>query len=322
MTLSLYRDISPANSGFLQRPGGHEIYFEICGQDDAIPAVFLHGGPGAPPRWAHRQIFDQDLYRTVFYHQRGCGMSRPHLSLENNTIDAQVEDICALKDFLGIKEPWIVVGNSWGTALAQIYAVRHPEQVRHLVLAAVSFADREDAKAFLEEGYASRFFPDRFAYYRDRIPEGEREEGLAEAYYKVLNCGDREKELEAVKSWALWNFSLLVMNMETKAMEKARRRPDAFEPLAKLFFHYYRNEYSKGDRAHIWPYLDVLRKLPVTIAHGRYDLICPPENAWELHRELPQSKLHFIADSGHFSLESTFSRALIDIMDEIGLSGR
>lgn len=246
-------------------------------------------------------------------------MSRPYLSLENNTIDAQVEDLCALKEHLGIDEPWVVVGNSWGAALAQIYAIRHPEHIRHLVLAAVTFADQVEARAFMEPGFASRVYPDRFEFYTDRIPAGERGEGYAEAYYRRVFSSDSEQSLDAIQGWALWNFSLLVLDMDTKTMEKVRRKPEAFEALAKLFFHYYKNEYSISERSHIWPHLDVLRRLPVAIVHGRYDMIAPLENAYELHKELPRSTLSIVPANAHYSLETKFSACLIDRLDEIAL---
>lgn len=319
MSLVLYSDIAPRESGHFHTGDGHNLYYELCGGEGALPAVFLHGGPGAPPRWAHRQLFDMDLYQVLFYHQRGVGHSEPFGSLENNTIDKQVEDICALKNHLGIDRPWVVVGNSWGSALAQIYAIRHPDHVHHLVLGAVSFADQVDANAFLEEGFSSRVFPVRFSNYRDHIPEQERQDGLAMAYYRRIFSDDRAISLAAIKEWAMWNYSIHVMNMDKRAQEKAARAPQSFENMAKLFFHYYMQEYSPEGRAHIWPYLDVLKKMPVTIIHGQYDLICPPQNAFDLHAALPGSQIHYVPDNGHFSLEPNFSRELQKILDQIAL---
>lgn len=320
MSLILYGDVAPRESGHFHTKDGHELYYELCGADKAVPAVFLHGGPGAAPRWAHRQLFDMDLYQVLFYHQRGVGFSNPSLALENNTIDQQIDDLCALKDHLGIDEPWVVVGNSWGSALAQIYAIRHPDHIRHLVLGAVSFADQEDANAFLEEGFASRIFPVRFTNYRDHIPEEERAEGLAKAYYKRVWSDDREISLEAIRQWAMWNYSIHVMNMDKRAQAKAERVPEVFETMAKLFFHYYMNEYSTAGRAHIWPHLDVLKQMPVSIVHGQYDLICPAQNAYDLHQALPHSDIHYVPGNGHFSLEPNFSRTLQGVLDEIALS--
>jgi proline iminopeptidase len=319
MSLVLYSDIAPRESGHYDTKDDHELYYELCGAEGAIPAVFIHGGPGAPPRWAHRQLFDMDLYQVLFYHQRGVGQSTPYGSLENNTIDKQVEDLCALKNHLGIAEPWVVLGNSWGSALAQIYAVRHPDHIRHLVLGAVSFADQIDANSFLEEGFASRIFPVRFSNYQSHIPEDERGDGLAAAYYKRIYSEDRAVSLAAVKEWAMWNYSIHVMNMDRRAQEKAARDPAAFENMARLFFHYYMHEYSSAGRAHIWPYLDVLKKMPATIIHGQYDLICPAQNAFELHQALPHSEIHYVQGNGHFSLEPNFSRDLQAILDGIAL---
>ena len=40
----------------LSPAGGHEIYYEQCGNPDGKPAVFLHGGPGG--RWKHKMLED------------------------------------------------------------------------------------------------------------------------------------------------------------------------------------------------------------------------------------------------------------------------
>lgn len=320
MSLVLYGDIAPREYGHFETSDGHNLYYELCGKEGALPAVFLHGGPGAAPRWAHRQLFDMDLYQVLFFHQRGVGHSTPFGSLENNTIDKQIEDICALKEHLGIDGKWVVVGNSWGSALAQIYAIRYPDHIHHLVLGAVSFADQVDANSFLEEGFSSKIFPVRFNNYRNHIPEKERANGLAAAYYKRIFSEDRNVSLAAIKEWAMWNYSIHVMNMDIRAQEKAERAPQVFENMARLFFHYYMHEYSKEGRAHIWPYLEVLRKLPVTIVHGQYDLICPAQNAYELHEQLPQSEIHYVPGNGHFSLEPNFSREMQKVLDGIALN--
>lgn len=318
MTLALYGDVETNLSGHLDVGGGHRIYYEVLGNPDGIPAVFIHGGPGAPYRYAHKQLFDPGLYRVVFYHQRGCGLSTPYLSLENNSIETQLGDIRALRRHLGIDRPWIVFGNSWGTALAQIYATRYREDIRHLVLCGVSFADQQDAAAFMEGGYASRLRPDHFVHYRDFIPEDERaEKGLGRAYYDRVFSGDPQIEMQAIKHWSLWNYALLTLNMERRAMEKARQQPEVFATVCKFFLHYYTNEYSPSNREHIWPYLGNIRDLPTTIMHGRYDLICPPDNAWELHQELPGSTLQYVTGCGHFMLEPAYAREVMEVLDAL-----
>ncbi|MDO9478080.1 MAG: alpha/beta hydrolase, partial [Pseudohongiella sp.] len=55
-----------------------------------------------------------------------------------------------------------------------------------------------------------------------------------------------------------------------------------------------------------------IRHIPTVIVHGRYDVVCPVENAWELHKAFPESELHIIADAGHSLSEVGITEMLID----------
>ena len=95
----------------------HEIYYEECGNPRGKPALFVHGGPGAGAGKDSRRFFDPKRYRIVLFDQRGCGRSRPHASLVDNTTWHLVEDMERLREHLGI-ERWLVFGGSWGSTLS------------------------------------------------------------------------------------------------------------------------------------------------------------------------------------------------------------
>jgi proline iminopeptidase len=106
---TLYPDIEPFDSGFLEVSPLHSIYYEECGNPRGKPVVFLHGGPGAGCNAKSRRFFDPKHYRIVLFDQRGCGRSTPHAELTDNTTWHLVADIEALREHLGIQR-WPVFG--------------------------------------------------------------------------------------------------------------------------------------------------------------------------------------------------------------------
>ena len=94
---ALFENIEPYASGYLDA-GQHKIYYEECGNPDGKPAVFLHGGPGGGGSSKVRGFFNPELFRIIIFDQRGCGRSKPHACLENNTTWDLVDDIEKLKE--------------------------------------------------------------------------------------------------------------------------------------------------------------------------------------------------------------------------------
>src|SRR3569833_2202180 len=129
---TLYPAIEPYKSGRLDVGDGHSLYWELCGNPEGTPAVFLHGGPGAGCSPAHRRLIDPKRYNILLFDQRGCGRSTPHASLEANTTWDLVADIERLRELAGA-ERWLVFGGSWGSTLALAYAETHPDRASALM---------------------------------------------------------------------------------------------------------------------------------------------------------------------------------------------
>ena len=117
----LYPEIEPYATGRLALEAPHEMYWEQCGNRQGVPAVFLHGGPGAGSTPTNRRYFDPSHYRCVLFDQRGAGRSTPLGELAGNETGKLVEDIERLRAALEI-ERWVVFGGSWGSTLALAYA--------------------------------------------------------------------------------------------------------------------------------------------------------------------------------------------------------
>lgn len=310
----LYQPIDPFDQQMLDVGDGHRVYVEQCGAPDGIPVVVLHGGPGGGCSPAMRRYFDPNIYRIILFDQRGCGRSRPHASVADNTTWHLVDDIELIRKTLGI-DRWMVFGGSWGATLALIYAQAHPEQVAGLVLRGVFLMTREELDWFYGGG-AARFWPDLWQRFIDVIPEEEHGDLIA-AYHKRLFSGDLTVETRCARAWATWENALAAMGSDGVTGESPADYARAF---ARLENHYFVNDGFLGPDQQILDNMDRIKDIPGVIVQGRYDMICPPVSAYRLAALWPKAKLHLIGRAGHALSEPGISAELVRVMDRYRLS--
>ena len=205
---TLFEGIEPYTSGYLE-VGEHKIYYEECGNPNGKPAVFLHGGPGGGGSTKVRGFFDPELFRIVIFDQRGCGRSKPHACLKNNTTWDLVEDIERLKEKLKINK-WLVFGGSWGSTLSLAYAQTYPSSVSELVLRGIFMLRDKELKWFYQDG-ASRIFPEAWEGFLKPIEIEDRHD-LMDAYYKIFTGSDEKKKMEAAVAWSKWEGSVSTLS--------------------------------------------------------------------------------------------------------------
>ena len=303
---TLYPEIQPYVTHSLAVEAPHVLYVEECGNPRGIPVLFVHGGPGAGCEDYHRRFFDPEIYRIVLFDQRGCGRSTPHAELAGNTTQALVADIERIREHLGI-EWWVLFGGSWGSTLSLVYAETHPERVAGLILRGIFLCRPREIEWFYQEG-ASRLFPDLWQEYLAPIPQSERDD-LLHAYYRRLTGEDELSRMAAAKAWSLWEGRTSTLR-GSKAVEDHFANPFTALSLARIESHYFVND-SFLEPNQILRDAGHLQGIPGTIVHGRYDVVCPVESAWQLHAAWPESKLHIIADAGHSATEPGITDALI-----------
>ncbi len=297
----LYPPIKPYHSGFLKVSDLHEVYFEECGNRQGKPAVFLHGGPGGGLDPKMRRFFDPARYRIVLLDQRGCGKSRPHAALTDNTTWHLVSDIERLREHLGI-ERWLVFGGSWGSTLALAYAETHPERVTELVLRGVFLLRRWELEWFYQNpGGAGALYPDLWEHYVEPIPESERGE-MMRAYYARLTSKDAAIRRGAAKAWSMWEGGTSYLRTSADYVSKFEKSRYA-EAFARIECHYFVNGgfFSSDDQ--LLANVHRIRQIPSVIVQGRYDVVCPMKSAWDLHRAWPEADLRIVADAGHSAFE-------------------
>jgi len=308
---TLYPALEPFDTGYLPGSGPHEIYYEQCGNPRGKPAVFLHGGPGAGGDATARRFFDPSRYRIVLLDQRGCGRSRPHAEVRDNTTWDLIADIEALRVKLGI-ERWLVFGGSWGSTLALLYAETHPDRVTELVLRGIFLLRPSEIDWFYQHG-ASELYPDAWEPYWNFIPEAEQGDMLA-AYHRRLTGPDPVVALEAARRWSVWEGS--TSHLRASASTVARFGEDQFAlAFARLEAHYFVNQAFMEVPDQILRDVRRLQHIPAVIVQGRYDVVCPLRSAWDLHRAWPEATLVIVPDAGHSAFEPGIVHELVTATD-------
>lgn len=303
----LFPAIKPIRNFYLQVSPVHELYVEECGKAEGVPVVFLHGGPGGSCEPAHRRYFDPERYRIILFDQRGCGKSRPHASLEQNTTQDLIADLEKLRQELGI-EKWVVFGGSWGSTLSLAYAETHPEKVLGLVLRGIFLCRQQDIDWFYQGGTA-RLFPDAWQDFIAPIPENERDD-MVRAYYSRLTGENELERMSAAKAWSIWEGSTATLEPNNSVIDYFSD-PHIALSIARIECHYFtHNSFFEDDQ--LLKNADKLKNIPGFIVHGRYDVICPVDQAFELHEKWPNSQLKVISNAGHAVSEEGIARALVD----------
>lgn len=291
---TLYPPIEPYKSGHLDVGDGHSLYWELCGNPDGKPAVFLHGGPGAGCSPDHRRLFDPERYNILLFDQRGCGRSTPHASLEANTTWDLVADIERLREMVGA-EQWLVFGGSWGSTLALAYAETYPERASALILRGIFTFRQAELDWFYQDG-ASSIFPDKWEGFLAPIPEAERDD-LVSAYHRRLTGDDSAVQLECAKAWSGWEGATITLLPDESTM--AAHTADKFAiAIARIENHYMVNR-GWLEEGQLIRDAGKIRHIPGVIVQGRYDACTPPVTAWDLHRAWPEAEFHMIPDAGH-----------------------
>lgn len=308
----LYPEIKPYREHKVNVDAPHVLHVEECGNPDGIPVLFLHGGPGAGCEPYHRRFFDPQKYRIVLFDQRGCGRSTPHGCLELNTTQHLVADIEAIRNLLQIDD-WVLFGGSWGSTLALVYAQTHPECVRGMIVRGIFLSRQKDLDWFYKDG-ANRVFPDAWTDLIKPVRENMRND-LITAYDKLLHSNNDLQRMSAAKAWSAWEGHCATLRPNTNVLDHFTDTHTAVS-LALIEVHYFKH-HSFLEENQILRDMDRIKHIPGMIVHGRYDMICPLDNATDLHHEWVNSELQIIRDAGHSAAEAGITDALVRATDEM-----
>jgi proline iminopeptidase len=314
----LYPAIKPNRSFYLEVDDIHQLYVEESGAIDGIPVLFIHGGPGGGCSDQDRRFFNPEKYRIILFDQRGAGMSTPHAELRNNTTQDLIDDIEKIRVHLGV-ERWMLFGGSWGSTLSLLYAQAFPERVLAMVLRGIFLCRPADLQWFYQKG-ASHIFPDYWEkfiapIYKNKAPNNAEPINHISEYYRLLTSSNELEKMQAAKQWSLWEGRCATLRPSPHIAE-AFSQPRLALALARIEAHYFINDAFISDNQ-IVNACEVLADIPSILIHGRYDMVCPLDNAFVLQKSLPNTQLRIIRDAGHSSKEPSISDALVNATDEM-----
>ena len=308
--------IEASKSGMLPVDDNNLVYWEVCGNPQGLPALFLHGGPGSGCSPNDRRWFDPAVYRIVLFDQRGCGRSRPLASdidadLSSNNTHSLLRDIEKLRIYLGV-ESWLLLGLSWGTTLALAYAQARPQRVRAIVLGCVTTTSRREVD-WITQGVRP-IFPIEWERFAAVIPPQLRELSLCDAYATLLFDADPAIRDHAARQWCLWEDSHISLSPGHKS-GGWYEVPEFRLRFARLVTHYWRHA-AFLEEEQLVRNVGLLEGIPAVLMNGRYDVSGPLDTAWRLNQNWRSSRLEVIQDAGHGS-SPYFKKALLSAIREL-----
>lgn len=310
---TLFPEIKPYKHELITVDNEHQLYVEQCGNPAGKPVLFVHGGPGGGCSANDRRFFNPEEYRIILFDQRGCGRSLPFGSLQNNTTDHLVADIEKIRHHLAI-EQWHVFGGSWGSTLALVYAQTYSSMVLSLVLRGIFLGRPEDTQWTFESGGGTRIFADYWQEYLDCLPEGENQTSV-KAAYDIMIGDDKALAEKVAQAWAKWEIRCCTLEPNEEFVQ-ALTGDDKCWTLSRHEAHYMVHDCFLTENQ-ILAHCDNIQHIPTIIVHGRYDIVCPFDNAWLLHQQLPQSTLVISKTAGHASIEPETTHHLINATNKM-----
>jgi len=307
--VNLFNPIKPFLEFSLDVGDGHSLYVEVSGNENGIPVLFLHGGPGAGSSEIYRRYFNPKKYKIIIFDQRGCGKSTPFGACENNTSEQLINDIKLILHHLNVQEV-VIYGGSWGSTLALLYSEKYPESVKTLVLRGIFLCRKSDIQWFYQKG-ADSIFPEYWRDFLKDIPSSEKNDILT-AFHNRIHSQNRQVSNQFCKQWSIWEGNCSSLRPNSKVVEQFDKCAIS---LAKIETHFFKNNcFIKENQ--IIENINKIRHIRCLIVHGRYDIVCPINQAVDLHNNYDNSELNIIDDAGHSLLEPGITKKILEIFEE------
>jgi proline iminopeptidase len=265
---------------------GASLYAREVGRGPSI--VVLHGGPDFDSAYLLPDL-DRlaDVYRLLYYDQRGRGKSADRVGPNDVTLASDVDDLDRVRQHFQL-ESTTLLGHSWGAVLALEYALRHPDRVSRLILMNPAPASASDVAVF-RKAYLDKLGAAAAERQREIVATAAYKEGDPDAVvarYRIhfkpafARPADYEKLMTAMKD--------AFISQGREGIVKARAAED-------------------GLMHDTWevPGYDLLPRLrglhiPTLVIAGDHDFI-PVETAAHIAQAIPDAKFVTLSNCGHFS---------------------
>ena len=184
-------------------------------------------------------------------------------------------------------------------------------RVSGLIVRGIFLATPKEIHWFYQEG-ASRVYPDYWQDFIKPIPEDEQND-LLQAYHQRLTGGNEIARMRVAKAWSLWEARTATL-LPSSAVLEHFSEPHTALSVARIEAHYFvNNSFLKENE--LLKNASILKDIPGYIIHGRYDMICPLEQAYNLHKEWGNADFFVVQGAGHSAGEPGITAALIEASD-------
>jgi proline iminopeptidase len=263
------------SEGMIPVTGG-EIWYRIVGDGDGVPLLILHGGPGFPHNTFGCLGRLGDERPVVFYDQLGCGKSDRPEDPSLWVIERFIAELVTVREMLGLEE-LILLGHSWGAALAVEYLLQKPAGVEKLILMGplISASRWLDDTARLKAGLPADILATIEKHERAGTFNSDEFKDAARVYYDLHVCRVNPKPKSYVES--VEGFGSEVFNVMWG--------PNEFTCMGSL------RQFERVDRLH-----EI--ETPTLFLCGRYDE-ATPESVEHFHKRMPGSQMHVFERSSH-----------------------
>ena len=307
----------PYEKCFLEVGDGHEIYVEQLGNPKGIPFIFLHGGPGSGCQNSHRLLFNLETCRVILFDQRGAGKSLPKRSLYKNTTQMLMKDMEFIRNKFNIKK-WSIVGGSWGSTLGLAYSENYSDSVEGLILRSV-FLGTEDNITWAFEKAAKTFRPELWKKWIGLLDVKEQKTPIL-SYGKRLESSDKIISNSAALAWSLYESILSQIDSDiifpNKFDDKLFMNTSSDPNTPYFEWHYIKNNFFL-EQDELIKNAYKLNGIPGSIVQGRYDLLCPVINAYEIAANWKNSNLIIVDEGAHSANSDPMRSELIKAINDL-----
>jgi proline iminopeptidase len=302
----LWPETQPYKTGYFKVSETHQLYYQLGGNPDGKAVMVLHGGPGGNCSPFQFRYFNPQKFHVILHDQRGAGKSKPYAELKNNTTQHLVEDIERLRKHFKLGKV-ILSGGSWGSTLALAYAETYPGNVSGMIMRGIFTATRDEIDHFYHGGTAV-YFPEVYRKLTDLIPYPGTKNYPAQLLEKLKSPEKAVRDKYAV-AWAMYEGKLAFLNMPDKQLKQMLKDWPVYA-FALLENHYmasgcFFEEDQLLKNAH------KLKNIPIIMINGRYDVICPPRNAFRLKEKLPKARVIIAEAAGHAVWDPPVQKELV-----------
>ena len=206
----------------------------------------------------------------------------------------------------------MIFGGSWGSSLALTYAQKYNQNVLSMILRGIFLCSREEVEWFLYK--MKIIFPDYWDNFVSILNNNEKKDILKSYHSRLINP-DPKIHIEAAIAWARYEANCSTLLPNASKSIKFRDTKMALS-LSRIEAHYFLNNLFL-EKDQILKNIHKIRHIPGLIIQGRYDVICPPENAFMLHKKWENSQLKIVEKAGHSAIDKNIQEMLLKTMVEL-----